>query len=175
MAVICESLSVIIRIDRIKDEFGSIENFISSVPINQTFCHDKDLIRVGFMTPDYIRDFIDQLAIHGLKFLDNGSAVDVVVVDMMRGPTTPCQWVECQKLHLGNNRFVTAAKLVGSDEEQLFTPLDWSYDQYAMFEAGYLSVDEANENLELIETKDGIDICQHRKTGGFYYITSRKN
>ena len=58
MPVLCEALSVVVRIDSIKKYLqGGVRNFSKKVP-NNTFCADGELARVGFMAPDPTMDFI---------------------------------------------------------------------------------------------------------------------
>jgi hypothetical protein len=60
-----------------------------------TFLMDEHLIRGGAMNWYDVEMGIRQLESRGLRYLDNdGRAVDIVVVDMIRGPMTPCDWID---------------------------------------------------------------------------------
>lgn len=104
MAVLVEALSVIVRRDSIERYIvGGWEKFLDFVP-NQTMCTDGDLVRVGFMSPRDVEDFVIHLEGAGLQFhygneklqAERGLRVsgDIIVVDQMKGPTTECDWVE---------------------------------------------------------------------------------
>ena len=61
MAVFCEAISVVVRRDAIDKYFkdGWIK-FVDDVP-NSTMCTDGELVRVGFMTPNSVQDYIEFL------------------------------------------------------------------------------------------------------------------
>src|SRR6266568_5016139 len=56
---------------------------------------DEHLIRGGAMNWSDVEMIIRHLERCGMRHLDeNGRSVDIVVVDMIRGPLTPCNWIE---------------------------------------------------------------------------------
>jgi hypothetical protein len=60
-----------------------------------TLLEDEYLTRGGAMNWYDVEMIVRQLESLGLRHLDeNGKAVDIVVVDMLRGPTSPCDWVD---------------------------------------------------------------------------------
>ena len=100
MAVLVEGLSAIIRVHAIHERFpGGWKAFVSKVP-NQTLCSDNELARVGFMTPDDCKGFVDHLESVGIIFRQDGHTQDVVVADQMRGLTVPCDWAEFGQIEL---------------------------------------------------------------------------
>jgi len=61
MAVLVEGISIILKASAITDKYpGGWESFKAEVP-NQTLCADGELIRIGFMSPDDVKGFIDDL------------------------------------------------------------------------------------------------------------------
>ena len=103
MAVLVEAISVIVRMQSIESKFaGGWLNFVTKVP-NATLCADNDLARVGFMQPDDVKEFINQCEEWGLCFLSDGQCQDIAVVDQIRGPTMPCNWLEYAQLPFGNS------------------------------------------------------------------------
>lgn len=48
------------------------------------------------MSPDDAARFISGLKAAGLEFYDGHQAVDIVVVDQLRGPTVKCRWLSCE-------------------------------------------------------------------------------
>jgi hypothetical protein len=110
MAVLCEAFSVVIRRDSIDDYYhGGWDQFLNSIP-NATFCTDGELARIGFLSPDAVQAYVDELEENGLQFHPkkklfglfqvSRSINDLVVIDQHRGPTTPCPWVEFGKFKL---------------------------------------------------------------------------
>ena len=94
MAVLVEGLSVLVRKDSIRDKMiGGEARFKLLIP-NNTFCEDDDLARVGFMHPDDVRAFIDELINVGLAWLTDDKFVDIAVCDQQKGCTLNCDWIE---------------------------------------------------------------------------------
>lgn len=109
MAVLVEAISVIVRRDAINKGFiGGWRGFLNAVP-NNTLCADDDLARVGFMSPPDVEEFVRHLERAGLVFTSNGKALDIAVVDQMRGPTIPAEWLEFAHLALSGNGGKVAA------------------------------------------------------------------
>lgn len=103
MAVLVEGISVLVRKEAIEAKMpGGWKRFLLHVP-NQTLCHDEKLARVGFMNPQDVGEFIDELAELGLTFLDEGKATDLVVCDQLRGPTTECDWLQFCRSGFGDS------------------------------------------------------------------------
>lgn len=114
MAVLCEALSVIVRRDSIDKYFkGGWERFLGGIP-NATMCTDGELVRVGFMTPNSVQEYIGLLERNGLQFQTKKKVLgifgggrqlnDIVVVDQHQGPTLQCDWIEFGKLPVGENK-----------------------------------------------------------------------
>lgn len=140
MAVLVEAISVIVRRDAINKRFtGGWRGFLNVVP-NNTLCADDDLARVGFMSPPDVEEFVRHLERAGLVFTSNGKALDIAVVDQMRGPTIPAEWLEFAHLALsGNGGKVAACWLfegpriaagthISAKGMTLATPEGWTYE-----------------------------------------------
>lgn len=128
MAVLVEGISVLIRVDRL-DPFGTWEAFKAIVP-NETLCADNELVRVGFMSPEEARNFVDVLRSHGLRFSEAGPAEDIVICDQQRGFTTECGWAEFGSIDVGGdpNKPTACARLRGSTVRQMVTPIGWAWE-----------------------------------------------
>jgi len=127
MAVLCEALSVVVRRDSIAAYFrGGWERFLRDAP-NATVCYDDELVRVGFLDPKLVGEYVELLESQGLMFHQPRPKIwdflgskrthtDIVVVDQHRGPTTECSWVEFGSFTLGEgNHKVAACWLFESD------------------------------------------------------------
>src|SRR6266853_4840789 len=100
MAVLVEGISAIIRVQAIHERFpGGWKAFVSKVP-NQTLCSDNELARIGFMSPDDCRAFVDNLDRVGIAFLRNGQSQDIVIADQLRGFTVPCEWADFGRIEI---------------------------------------------------------------------------
>ena len=127
MAVLIEAISVVIRRSRIVEVWrGGWDGFVADCP-NQTLCADRELARVGFMNPDDVAQYVDDLQCRGLVFQRGNEAVDIVVVDQMTGPTISCDWVEFGRVEIGGQP-VAACRLTGSDEKAVVTPTGWRFE-----------------------------------------------
>lgn len=122
MAVLIEAISVVIRTDALLEKFpGGWNAFVKIVP-NNTLCSDNELARVGFMAPQDVSVFVGKLQHAGLVFLHAEKAVDLAVVDQLRGSTTQCDWLEFGHINMGPGQEVAVCRLAGSQSMQIFTP-----------------------------------------------------
>lgn len=103
MAVLIESISVVVRTEAIDQRYpGGWAAFAGAVP-NQTLCADGELARIGFMVPKDVEAYVTALREHGIIYQEDGKARDLVVVDQMRGPLVSCDWIEFGHLNLDND------------------------------------------------------------------------
>lgn len=94
MSVLCEAISVIVRVDVLEARHhGGVEGYRRSVP-NATYCTDGVLTRVGFATREEAGWWIRVLRIKGLVVGAGERCPDIAVVDEQGGPSTKCDWVE---------------------------------------------------------------------------------
>jgi hypothetical protein len=104
MAVLVEGISVIVREDAIKAKLdGGWARFKMLIP-NQTFCHDGEVARVGFMDPDATMEFTDKLESYGLTYLKDDKPVDIIICDQQRGPMVECEWIEFSRIGIDGGK-----------------------------------------------------------------------
>jgi hypothetical protein len=172
MAVLVEGISVVVRVASIKAKFrGDMEGFMDNVP-NATFCADSDLVRVGFMTPDDVGFYIESLEERGLVFMEEGEAVDIVVVDQREGPTTPCDWVELVKVHLGSlgENTISACQLKDSNLDEVCMPEGWTYEESLSCAHGFVPLGKEDKSLTFLRHEDGKDVYLNRLTGKEMFV-----
>jgi hypothetical protein len=93
MAVLIEALSVVIKDSSLSTKYiGGIEDFIIQIP-NDTYCTDGQVHRIAFMNPLDVQHFVEHLEKRGLVFIIDGKYIDIVVVDMIKGPIRKCDWL----------------------------------------------------------------------------------
>lgn len=153
MAVLVEGISVIIRMDRLTP-FGSWDAFKNIVP-NETLCADTELVRVGFMSPADVRDFIDELRSYGLRFSETGPAEDIAVCDQQQGFTTECDWAEFGTIHIDGDPKQPAgvARRVGSKISTAATPIGWSWKNSLTREFSFVPNEEVHPGGRPIRIK----------------------
>lgn len=172
MAVLIEGLSVVILADAIKVRYpGGWEAFAADTP-NATLCWDGELARVGFMTPWDTKAFVESLQSLGLIYLDGGLARDMLVVDQLQGPATPCEKIECGYLFLEDNpeRRVLTARLKGSRQELVYTPDEWRFETSLTRSFGYVPEKHVDKSLMFLRHENGLDICLNEVTGTEVFI-----
>lgn len=172
MAVLIEAISVVVRMGAILERFPEgWEGFKTAAP-NATLCTDNELARIGFMTVDDVEAFIKELKSTHLVHLDDGDAVDVVVVDQQAGPTSKCSWVEFGHLNLGGNpkTRVAACRLKGSSTMQIFTPEGWEYEHSLSHTYGFVPSGTEAKSLTLLRRQDGLDVFRNVLTGTDVYV-----
>ena len=141
MAVLIEAISVVVRREVIDSRFpGGWDEFVCEVP-NNTLCTDGQLARVGFMSPEDVREFVMMLGMGGLTYLEDGKAIDIAVVDHQRGPMADVDWLEFAYLPFGDTgKKVAAAWLfdgprmghgihVPGEDFNLATPEGWCFEE----------------------------------------------
>lgn len=175
MAVLIEAISIVFRRDAIDERYvGGWEAFQGHVP-NATLCTDGPLVRVGFMGPPDAQAFVADVEGSGLRFLVDGVAADLVVVDQQQGPLNPCRWLAFGKLQLDDGGTVAMAWL--SDESDpapggaLATPPGWTFEGSLSQQFRFVPTDEVAHRLQLLRQDDhGQDVYLDLDTGREIYI-----
>jgi hypothetical protein len=171
MAVLVEALSVVVRRDAIAVRYaGGWDAFGDDVP-NGTLCADDDLARVGFMSPPDAQAFIAELETEGLRFLVDGVATDLAVVDQQHGPLNPCRWLAFGRVPVGAD---TAAACWLADgpgpTASLATPEGWTFEGSLSQHFGFVPADHVDERLHLLRRDAGQDVYLDLRTGNEIFI-----
>lgn len=166
MPVLVEAISVITRIDAIHSKYvGGWETFLSDVR-NQTLCHDDELVRVGFMTPVDVGQFVNHLEANGLTFIENGNAVDFVVVDQREGPTAPCSWIEFYYLTIFSiDGTIAVCRLRGNATHRVALPGNWSYERSLSCQHQFVPNEAMETNMRFLRREAGLDVYLDLTTG----------
>ncbi|MGA2404742.1 MAG: hypothetical protein ABSG91_24080 [Syntrophobacteraceae bacterium] len=182
MAVLVEAISVIVRRDAINKRFsGGWHRFESTVP-NSTLCADDDIARVGFMSPADVEVFVRLLENGGLTFLHDRHAVDIAVVDQLRGPTSPADWLEFSIVELGGSGNKVAACWLFEGERMgrgihfptkglaLATPPGWRYENSLTAKFKFVESAEVSERMKFVRHEAGKDVYLDLATGKEVYM-----
>jgi len=171
VAVLAEGISVVVRLDAIarlmEDDWA---NFLGIVP-NDTMCCDNELARVGFMDPKDVEAFVGVLERRGFQYRDpGGRPVDLVVVDQQRGPAVPCDWIEWGQVSMsGDGGSVSACRLKGGQETQLYTPEGWDFEGSLSQRFGFQAIGDPDKRYRYLRTQEGIDVYFDIATGREVY------
>ena len=172
MAVLVEGISIIFKASSIMDKYpGGWESFKAKVP-NETLCADRELIRIGFMTPDDVKVFIDDLKGDGIIYLKNKKSHDLVVVDQLHGFASECDWAEFGKIDWGGdpNKKISACRAVDSKVDQVITPEGWVYEKSLSKHFKFVKTEEKNEKFVFLRHENGLDVYIDSETGKEVYI-----
>lgn len=178
MAVLIEGISVVVRWDAIDRSFsGGRSAFLATLP-NKTYCGDDDLARVGFMAPAHVQAYVRFLESNGLTFVAERRAVDLAVVDQVRGPTSRVGWLEFSRVVYGEyggevsvcwlRRGPRLAERRGPSPAPLSiaTPAGWRYEGSLSARHVFVPATEVAGRLEFLEHRpDGVDVYRDRTTG----------
>ena len=98
MAVLIEGICIVVNNNSLIKDRNIEEQFLRNVP-SQTYCSDGLLHRIGFMEHISANNYIYYLKKElGLTHLDEEKkAVDFVVVDMLKGPLSNCDWIRFKR------------------------------------------------------------------------------
>jgi hypothetical protein len=169
MAVLIEAISLVIKREAIQRDFaGGWEAFLSSVP-NGSFCSDEDLARVGFMDPTDVRAYVAALEAHGLTFQQEGMAVDLAVVDQLRGTTIPAPWLEIGRFHI-NGWHIVACWPKGSTPDGISFPAGWQYEGSISQRSNFVADEDRDDRVKFLRREDDIDVYEDLRTGKEVFI-----
>jgi hypothetical protein len=165
MPVLIEAISVVVKKRAIEERFpGGVPGFVSQVP-NQTYCDDGNLVRVGFMSPPDVQDFVGHLEACGLVYLNNGCPEDIVVVDQLQGPIVKCGWLLFLHLQIDDGKILTAC-LEGDDgPDQVVCPSGWEFSNSLSRRNTFVPSAEIAERLEPLPSESGLSVFRDRETG----------
>lgn len=184
MAVLVEAISVVVRMDAINRKVdGGRRHFDQLIP-NATVCSDGELIRFGFMSPQPAKDFIGVLEAAGLTFRQNGQAVDIALVDQLKGKMLPCEWLEFGKLNWGGTgktvsacwlfdgpRIAAGVHLRGG-HMSLATPAGWHYEDSLSAGNNFVPNNKIDARLTFIRAENGLDVFLDAASGKEVYVPS---
>lgn len=164
MAVLVEAISVIVRRDAMEKRFpGGWQGFLRQVP-NATLCSDRDIARVGFMSPADVKAYTSMLEAGGLVFRKDGQAADFAVVDQLRGPTLPAPWLEFGKIETGGMK-ISACWIAGHSPKEIALPDGWEYEGSLSAKPGFVAENEVDGQLKFLRREEGLDVYLDLRTG----------
>ena len=101
MAIAMEFYNVIVPKSVILSKYpGGVEQYKKDA--RRAFLEDQYLTRTGAMNWHDVEYIIHHLEDRGIRYLDeNGKPVEIIVVCMIRGPLTPCDWIDFDNGELG--------------------------------------------------------------------------
>jgi hypothetical protein len=172
MAVLIEAISVVIRTDALLEAFNNDwGQFKNTVP-NATLCADGELVRLGFMTPEDAEHYVKRLEAQGLGHLEDGRTKNIVIVDQLRGPLAPCDWIEFGHISLdaGATQRVAACRLKGSTSPTLTKPDGWRFENSLSCSYGFTPTQSVGKALKFLRNENGLDVYWSELSGKEVYV-----
>ena len=170
MAILIEANCVVIRVDSILSKFkGGIDAFDAIVP-NRTVCADNELLRIGFMHSDDVDSFIKKLTQAGLEHLRGEEAIDIVVVEQMRGFMSHCSWAEFGHIEQVPTQSIAACRLVDSQSAILSTPDGWEYEGSMSQTYTFIPEGQIEKSMKYLRREGNVDIYLNLLTGKEMYV-----
>ena len=162
---------MVVRLDSVANKMpGGWAQFESLVP-NQTLCADTEIARVGFMTPQDVKSFVEKLRACGLEFLRDGEAIDIAVADQMRGLTSGCSWLEFGHQSMGDDGpRVAVCRLAGSEIMDLATPADWTFEESLSATFGFVPTEHLGKALKFVRREGNMDVYLNSLTGKEVFV-----
>jgi hypothetical protein len=165
MAVLAEALSVIVRVEVLNARLdGGVVSYYAMIP-NRTFCTDGRLTRVGFMLPDDVKAFVENLQGLGLQLRDESGFLEIAVVDQLSGPTLPCGWLRFDRHPQG---FSSVRLADESPDSGLAIPDGWTSEQSKGLQ--FISNEDMDDQLITICEDQGDVVLLDTQTGRERYL-----
>lgn len=170
MAVLVEFISVIVRRDAVESRFvGGIPEFLKTIP-NPAACHDRNLIRVGFMDTSDADAYVAALAARGLVVREDHAAADVTMVMQKKGPTIETPWLEYREIDADGKR-VSICWLAGQEPGPIAVPDGWTYERSASKNGpGFLPVSAIGDRLKFLRRVNGVEVYLDLQTNAEVFV-----
>lgn len=186
MAVLVEAISVIVRRDAINELFpGGWERFVEIVP-NNTLCFDDELARVGFMSPAGVKDFVGALESNGLRYITDGFAMEIAVVDQMTGPLCNVTWLEFAQLNLEPGKRMSSCWLfdeprmgagihMKAQQMDIAVPPGWTYENSLSAKTKFVRNEDVDARLKFLRHQDGLEVYEDLETGKELFVGGKSH
>ena len=171
MAVLIEAISVVIRLETLAEKYpGGVDQYAEDCH-NGTFCMDKDIARVGFMSPEDVDAFIDNLELLGLTCVTNGEYEEIAVLAQFRGLILPCEWLECLdvKIFEGDQKLMVC-QIKGSAFSGVALPGGWNYETSLSKRVVIVESEDEDKRMIFLRHEDGVDFYLDALTGQEVFI-----
>ncbi len=176
MAVLAEAISVIIKIKSIEKKFFGGWEVFETLYSSRALCTDGELARIGFMSPNDTKEFVQKLEKMRLKYLQDGKAVDIVIADQQRGLAAKCDWAQFGRIPFDGDvsKLVPVVRSSGSTCNQLHFPDGWNYENSLSNKFKFVESNSVKDNVEFLRRENNKDVYRDKKTGEILYITNQR-
>lgn len=171
MAVLIEANCVVILEASIHNKFkGGMAAFESIIP-NHTACADGELLRIGFMMPADLDDFLKLLERYGLQHHSNGEALDFVVVTQFGGIQSKCNWAEFGHVEIVPSQRIAACRLVDSQAGGIVTIEGWEYEGSLSHTYAFVpDAQQIDKSMKYLRREGNVDVYLNLLTEKEMYV-----
>ena len=129
------------------------------------------IIRINTSISADVEKFVGQLEAKGLRYLEDGQAIDLVVADQQSGFAAPCDWAMCGKISLDGDpsKRIAACMLNGSSLKQVIMPEDWTFENSLSQSFGFVP-SGSEGGIDLVSTEDGLETWRSELTNTPLYV-----
>jgi hypothetical protein len=176
MAVLVEAISVVIRLETLAEKYtGGVDQYAQDCP-NGTFCMDGNIVRVGFMSPDDVNAFIENLECLGFRCVIDEEYDEIAVVDQFDGIILPCEWLECLdvKIFEGDQKLMVC-QIKDSAFSGVALPYGWDYETSLSKRIMTMTSESEKKRMIFLRHEDGVDFHLDALTGQEYWIERSAN
>ena len=156
MSILAEAI-IVVFVNATADRHiqGGVDAVQKNAP-NSTFRTDGLISAISFMDPESTGNFVDTLLEVGMKFVEDGVAHDIAVVDQHRGPTAQCGWLGFNQTEEGYN----IAWLIGYPQGGMAVYDNWEPNNDLSFREGHIE-----ETMKFLREENGLDVYLDLETG----------
>jgi hypothetical protein len=172
MAVLIEGISVVVQCSAIVERYpGGAPAFTAQVP-NATLCSDGELARIGFMTPDDTRAYVEGLEQAGLKYFHEGKALNVVVADQRRGLLLSCDWAEFGFTDWNNDPScpIAVCRARPTHVDRVVVPNGWRFETSLSAQHQFVEAGKVPASLKFLRHEAGLDVYIDTETGKEHFV-----
>jgi hypothetical protein len=178
MAVLIEAITVVVRKETINEKYpGGLTQYIQDCP-NRTLCMDKDIVRVGFMTSEDAKEFVNNLEDLGFTLFTDGHFDEIALVDQFEGFALPCEWLDFTNSAGGKGiRRISACKIKGAPADTVSIPAGWDYETSLSKRTSVFNPNDIDNNMIFLRHEDGVDFYLDAITGEERWVrrTAKRN
>lgn len=172
MSLVIEALYIVVRVSTVNQRLaGGIDAFRGLCP-NRTFVTDGELAGCGFMNFDDAERFANKLVRAGFDSQAEHPDAEIVLVDMKDGPSSPSDWCHFEQIPYPGRPGLTLATVRLKDGAVVEPKAYEGWDRESNLNLSYqTSPTPSLEELEFVETRNGVDTYRHKVTGKLYYAS----
>lgn len=158
MAIVVTAYTVVVPVRTLEALWPGGEAAYRDAAPNGTYRSDGQLTGISLLSPQEVRGWCEETLLScGIRYLRDGHAVDVAVVDQTTGPLVPCSWLEFERKPAWSE-----ASLVGTPATALAPPRGWAPDEEPL---QLTTNEEVAEHFEFEGVENHVAVFRDERSG----------